>query len=584
MSSVRPLRVFLCHASADKYAVRQLYFYLVEFEIDAWLDTEKLSPGQDWEKEIPKAIKNSDAIIICLSKDSVNKEGYVQREIKFALDKADEMPDGRIFLIPVRLDDYDILPDLPKDLKRIQHVNLFEGDGCIKLLESLQIRIQQVGASPIANPTGRSMREKAKQLATIIVHETNIKKIRVTQNKPEKEEFAPGQKTTPWNIGVSLFAFFILILLTLFRDSLFTPAPTPYEEGTPVSIFTSVLTASTSPTVNLILNEMSTATGIATISYTPLPNQEPSVTLTTVPPTIQPTTPPIIPTTTMLPTPTIAPTPTYTPTRQVTDGGKIVFDSPVNGKWQVFSINPDGSDLRQLTNVLTGNGIGDPAISPDGRLIVFIGDDGKALYIIRADGTQTQSIYQTAIEVGYPSWSFDSQKIVFSVKANGYKNLYMMNADGNGVTRLTDSSADDVAPVFSPDGSQIVFSSTRSGRGEIYKLFISSGQIIKLTNLGDPEQIWPSWSPDGLMIAFESRGNLDKRDIFTMYADGTQVKNITDSPKYEGAPVWSPDGAKISFASDRDGGLDIYIMQSNGEQIQRLTTIWAWGPSWSFTK
>jgi Tol biopolymer transport system component len=585
MSHAHPLRVFLCHANADKYAVRQLYFYLVEFEIDAWLDTEKLSPGQDWEKEIPKAIKNSDAIIVCLSKDSVNKEGYVQKEIKFALDKADEMPEGRIFLIPARLDDYVSLPD---DLKKIQRVNLFEEDGCVKLLESLQMRIQQVGASPIVNPTGRPMREKAKQLATMIVHETNIKKIRGKQNEPENEKTFPvreikqnNKKAPAWNNGIFFGGSFVVIALALSWILLSKPMPTrPAEEtSTPVAINT--------PT--------SISTLISATVETPVPSDVPTyastpyqVPQTQVPPTrvlptqILPTRlpPTQIPPTQVPPT-EIPPTPTpYIPGVE----GKIVFDSPADGGWQVFSISPDGSDLRQLTNI--SNGVGDPAISPNGQFIVFVGDAStKSLYSMRADGTQIHSIYQTSIEVGWPAWSFDSQKIVFAVQTNGYKNLYMMNADGTNVTRLTEVSANDLAPSFSPDGNQIAFSSDRSGSWEIYKLVVSTGQISKLTNLGDPDgQGWPSWSPDGSMIAFESRGNSDKRDIFTMYTDGTQVKNITDSPTYEGAPVWSPNGAKIAFASDRDGGLDIYIMRSNGEQIQRLTTIWAWGPSWSFAK
>ncbi|HND50309.1 MAG TPA: toll/interleukin-1 receptor domain-containing protein, partial [Anaerolineales bacterium] len=84
----RPLRVFLCHASQDKPAVRKMYAYLKQHGIQPWLDREDLLPGQDWEIEIPKAIFNSDVILVCLSPNSVNKEGYVQKEIVFALDKA----------------------------------------------------------------------------------------------------------------------------------------------------------------------------------------------------------------------------------------------------------------------------------------------------------------------------------------------------------------------------------------------------------------------------------------------------------------------------------------------------------------
>jgi hypothetical protein len=272
----------------------------------------------------------------------------------------------------------------------------------------------------------------------------------------------------------------------------------------------------------------------------------------------------------------LAPRPT---TILATNAGKIVFDSPVNGKWQVFSVNPDGTSLKQLTSI--ANGIGDPAIAPDGTRIVFVGDDGKRLYTMTADGTQMRSVYETNVEAGWPSWSSDSTKIVFASRINGHKSLFVMNADGTGVTQLTDSPTDDVAPAFSPDGNKVAFSSNRSGTWEIYTLTIASGEIVKLTSLGDPiGQGWPSWSPDGLSITFES-GDANKRSVYTMNADGTQVGNITKNhPGNNGAPVWSPDGKWIAFFSNREG-LDIYIMRSDGTEVRRLTRIWAWGPSWS---
>src|SRR6185503_17267834 len=93
---VRPLKVFLCHASADKPAVRKLYRYLKQHGIQPWLDEIELLPGQNWQEEIPKALYSSDVIVVCLSKNSVDKEGYVQKEISFALDKALEKPEGTI--------------------------------------------------------------------------------------------------------------------------------------------------------------------------------------------------------------------------------------------------------------------------------------------------------------------------------------------------------------------------------------------------------------------------------------------------------------------------------------------------------
>jgi formylglycine-generating enzyme required for sulfatase activity len=144
--STRPLKVFLCHASADKPAVRKLYRYLRSKRMDPWLDEFKLLPGQKWEEEILKALYASDAIVVVLSQNSITKEGYVQREIKFALDKALDMPEGRIFLIPARLEECEV----PKSLKGYQWVDLFQKNWNRRLMSSLNIRVAQLGLTPLS--------------------------------------------------------------------------------------------------------------------------------------------------------------------------------------------------------------------------------------------------------------------------------------------------------------------------------------------------------------------------------------------------------------------------------------------------
>ncbi|MBI5952014.1 MAG: TIR domain-containing protein [Chloroflexi bacterium] len=142
-TTTQPLKAFLCHASGDKPAVREMYKRLVFEGVDAWLDKEKLLPGQDWRVEIPRAVQEADVVIVFLSKKSVSKEGYVQKEIKFALDIAEEKPEGTIFLIPARLEDCLV----PERLSRWQWVDLFEDNGFVQLLRSLKLRARAVGAT-----------------------------------------------------------------------------------------------------------------------------------------------------------------------------------------------------------------------------------------------------------------------------------------------------------------------------------------------------------------------------------------------------------------------------------------------------
>lgn len=141
MTHSHKLRVFLCHASQDKAIVRELYQRLsAEDWIDPWLDEEKLLPGQDWDLEIEKAVEDSDAVIVCLSNQSVSKEGYVQKELRKVLDIALEKPEETIFVIPLRLDEC----DLPRRLRTWHFVDYFPAErrdrSYRKLLDSLRVR------------------------------------------------------------------------------------------------------------------------------------------------------------------------------------------------------------------------------------------------------------------------------------------------------------------------------------------------------------------------------------------------------------------------------------------------------------
>lgn len=139
----RKLRLFLCHATEDKPAVRTLYASLKSVPwIDPWLDEENLLPGQDWDLEIYRATRDADAIIICLSTISVKKEGYLNKEIRQALSIAEEKTEGAIYVIPLRLDD--CIPSF-EQLKKLQWADYFMPNAHERLLASLGVRAESVG-------------------------------------------------------------------------------------------------------------------------------------------------------------------------------------------------------------------------------------------------------------------------------------------------------------------------------------------------------------------------------------------------------------------------------------------------------
>ena len=139
----KPLSVFLSYASEDKSLVLNLYDSLKSNDwIDPWLDKSKILPGENWERKIELALEKADVIVICLSNQSVSKEGFLQKEINYAYNIASEKLEDTIFLIPLRLDDCPV----PRRLRTIHWVDFFGSEKqkeYSNLLSSLYLRYKQ---------------------------------------------------------------------------------------------------------------------------------------------------------------------------------------------------------------------------------------------------------------------------------------------------------------------------------------------------------------------------------------------------------------------------------------------------------
>ena len=136
----RQLNVFLIHTHRDRETVHDLYAHLAKDGIKPWLDAERLLAGQDWKYEIRRTILISDVVIVCLSKKFIRHQGYCQEELKIALKKANLLPIGETFIVPVRLEKC----DTPEPLRRWHRVDLFEANGYKKLTRSLRRFVESV--------------------------------------------------------------------------------------------------------------------------------------------------------------------------------------------------------------------------------------------------------------------------------------------------------------------------------------------------------------------------------------------------------------------------------------------------------
>lgn len=127
-------RVFLCHSSADKPAVRALYRRLADDGFAPWLDEEDLAPGENWELAISRAVRTADYVVACLSDAATTRAGYVHKELKLALDIADKQPEGWIYVIPLRLEACTV----PDRLNHLHWVDLFADNGYRRLTHTLR--------------------------------------------------------------------------------------------------------------------------------------------------------------------------------------------------------------------------------------------------------------------------------------------------------------------------------------------------------------------------------------------------------------------------------------------------------------
>ncbi len=174
-----------------------------------------------------------------------------------------------------------------------------------------------------------------------------------------------------------------------------------------------------------------------------------------------------------------------------------------------------------------------------------------------------------------PKFSPNANKILFVSERTGNPNLWVMDVDGAGLLQQTDHPAADYDPAWR-NADQIVFVSERDGNPEIYVDSINvddsvqsaASGPVRLTNDSAVDR-YPAVSPDSNQIAFASDRN-GTMDIWIMNTDGSSPVPLTDGNGDNTQPAWSPSGDTIAFVSDRDGNPDIYLIDVVTRAISRL--------------
>jgi formylglycine-generating enzyme required for sulfatase activity len=242
----RPLKVFLCHAHSDKDAVKALYTRLTNDGVDAWLDKEKLLPGQDWELEIRKAVREADVVVVCLSKQ-FNQAGFRQKEVRLALDTAMEKPEGEIFIIPARLEECDNL----ESLRKWHWVDLFEDDGYQMFMRALRVRADKIGATLQIKKSWLPKITTPSRKETVVPKNSEVKANIPQVNKPTLEKAQLRKAALPRKTNTAIIVAMIGLVGTLGAALISSPILERMFSGTPeptTSVSISTETRTPSPT------------------------------------------------------------------------------------------------------------------------------------------------------------------------------------------------------------------------------------------------------------------------------------------------------------------------------------------------
>ncbi len=254
--------------------------------------------------------------------------------------------------------------------------------------------------------------------------------------------------------------------------------------------------------------------------------------------------------------------PSWTP-----DGTKIVFSFGL-GRWlgditDIYIMDANGANRVNLTRG-RHNVNHSPVVSPDGTKIAFTSyrDGNHEIYVMNADGKNLKNLTLHLDDDTWPAWSPDGRKIAFwSRQVAGeipiLSDIFVMDADGANRTNITQNPrASNRTPSWSPDGSKIAYAAVRNvdrvdfwnSALDIVVMNADGTNPVRLTE--DARMNWlPNWSPDGKRIVFvrATRDVPTAYDIYVMNADGTGLVNLTQTLGVgEFHPSWKPTPFSVS--------------------------------------
>jgi Tol biopolymer transport system component len=262
------------------------------------------------------------------------------------------------------------------------------------------------------------------------------------------------------------------------------------------------------------------------------------------------------------------------------DGTRIVFTSDMDGeKYNVYTMTVEPFKTQPIATADNGE-IRGLSLSPEGErlaLAVKVADGSGELRIMDLATGKMKSVTATENYDLSPSWSPDGRSIALASKIGGNTEIAVVGVDRSELKNITQSASRDGGPAWSPDGQQIMFSSDREAPIEGIHLFLSrpDGSDVRRLTSRRGYEMTPAWSPDGVTIAYacdRADGTSAALDIFIADSRDPNSERLLATRRFHDSnPVFSRDGRRVAFMSQSDGNFEIYVVNTDGTGLVRVT-------------
>jgi Tol biopolymer transport system component/DNA-binding winged helix-turn-helix (wHTH) protein len=259
------------------------------------------------------------------------------------------------------------------------------------------------------------------------------------------------------------------------------------------------------------------------------------------------------------------------------DGQQLVYEGlgVPNGDRGIWIAKLDGTNARHVLEKQF-NLAGAPAVSPDGRSIVFFQSHGGPMgdfWVVPAAGGPARRLTFDDAEGGTPTWTPDGRFIIFSSERTGSRTLWRIPAVGGEPEAITSGAGEDSDPQISADGKRLIYTNVRNS----FSLELLDTRAASKRTLMQSRTLvgGPRFSPDGRRVAFFQHVAGDVH-VFTISADGNDLRQVTSRQGERNIiPRWSARGESLLFTQARPKDSLRRVSSHGGDSSEVLP--WAWG-------